>query len=230
MEADDDGNVVSEVVIVSTDIEEPDPVDFAKFRNADNTMPQTLDVMSDDGQAPSNDETADALEIDENEAEDRGRMMPSRTTTDGTLNYSHEEGDGLHAGTYNGAEGTFKCVNSANSCTVTFDADGMITAISDDWIFIPAKDAKSDQPDYEYLSYGFWLQRTTDEDGAVTYNEVETFATAHGMTASDAAGIGVVTGSATYEGSAVGVYVKNVLDSQANVVAARPVTSRRMSS
>ena len=33
-------------------------------------------------------------------------------------------------------------------------------------------------------------------------------------------GLGEVTGSATYEGGSVGVYVKNVLDDQANVVAA----------
>ena len=28
----------------------------------------------------------------------------------------------------------------------------------------------------DYLHYGVWLKKTTDEDGVVTYNEVETFA------------------------------------------------------
>ena len=33
-----------------------------------------------------------------------------------------------------------------------------------------------DVADADYLHYGFWLKKTTDADGAVTYNEVETFA------------------------------------------------------
>ena len=39
----------------------------------------------------------------------------------------------------------------------------MITAISDGWIFTPAPGATSDQPDYDYLHYGVWLKKTTDE-------------------------------------------------------------------
>ena len=49
------------------------------------------------------------------------------------------------------------------------------------WIFTPDPMATTDQPDYEYLSYGVWLQKTTDGDGVLTYDEVETFATAHGL-------------------------------------------------
>ena len=44
------------------------------------------------------------------------------------------------------------------------------------WIFTPDEGATSDVPDADYLHYGFWLQRTTDEDGVLTYDEVETFA------------------------------------------------------
>ena len=40
----------------------------------------------------------------------------------------------------------------------------------------------------------------------VTYDEVETFAMAHGMADSS----GSITGSASYEGGATGVYVHNV--------------------
>ena len=88
------------------------------------------------------------------------------------------------------------------------------------WIFTPDEDATTDQPDYEYLSYGFWLQKTTDEDGVLTYDEVETFATAHGLDETGGSDLGDVLGTATYNGGAVGVYVKNVLDLQANVVTA----------
>ena len=128
------------------------------------------------------------------------------------------------AGTYNGAPGTYKCAATGSAdCTVTLDAKGKITAIGvdDDWIFTPDAGATSDVADAEYLHYGFWLMRTTDADGATTYNEVETFADATGFgDETAAAGIGVVTGSATYEGGSVGVYVKNVLDDQANIVSA----------
>ena len=71
--------------------------------------------------------------------------------------------------------GTYRC-NGGTDCTVTLDAKGAITAIDGSWIFTPAPRVTTDQPDYEYLSYGFWLKKTTDEDGVLTYNEVETFA------------------------------------------------------
>ena len=62
------------------------------------------------------------------------------------------------------------------------------------------------------MNFGFWLKTTTDEDGAVTYNEVETFA-GSSLGASVANELDAVTGSATYDGDATGVYVKNVYNS-----------------
>ena len=44
------------------------------------------------------------------------------------------------------------------------------------WHFTPAEGATSDVADADYLHYGFWLKKTTDADGATTYNEVQTFA------------------------------------------------------
>ena len=52
----------------------------------------------------------------------------------------------------------------------------LITGVSDGWVFTPDAGATSDVADADYLHYGFWLKRTTDEDGVLTYNEVETFA------------------------------------------------------
>ena len=98
---------------------------------------------------------------------------------------------GLHDGTYNGAKGTFRCTATTGSCTVTFDDKGKVTSVSDGWVFVPEDGATSHQSDYDFLSYGFWLQKTT-EDGETTYNEVAPFTMAHGMTAST----GDVTGSA----------------------------------
>ena len=62
------------------------------------------------------------------------------------------------------------------------------------------------------MNFGFWLKTTTDEDGAVTYNEVETFADSS-IIASMGNDLDNVKGSATYDGDATGVYVKNVYNS-----------------
>ena len=110
--------------------------------------------------------------------------------------------------TYNGAMGTYACVG-AGGCTVTVNAMGQLTAFSDGWIFTPAMGATSDQPDYDYLSYGFWLKRTTDKDGVLTYNEVETFANA---SMDESGALTSVTGTATYNGGATGVYVHSVVN------------------
>ena len=45
------------------------------------------------------------------------------------------------------------------------------------WIFTPDTGETVDVADADlHCNYGFWLQKTTDEDGVLTYNEVETFA------------------------------------------------------
>ena len=177
--------------------------------------------MSDDGQAPAGDETANALEIAEDTTltgDANANLMFARSTTDGALNYSRDNpgteptmdvDEGLHHGTYNGAEGTYRCTATTDSCTVTFNDKGEVVGNSANWVFIPAKDATSDQPDYDYLSYGFWLKRTTDDEGAVTYNEVETFARSS-LNASTGSELDAVEGSASYEGDATGVYVHSV--------------------
>ena len=122
------------------------------------------------------------------------------------------------AGTYNGAMGTYRCNDTGDDCMVTLDAKGAITAMTG-WIFTPDEGATSDVADAEYLRYGFWL-KTTTKDGATTYNEVETFAEATGILETGNTDLAGVRGTAGYEGGSVGVYVKNVLDDQANVVSA----------
>ena len=70
-------------------------------------------------------------------------------------------------------------------------ARAVLTATTGGWIFTPDPGATSDVADAEYLSYGFWLMRTTDADGATTYNEVETFAKADGTSGPTLAMIGL---------------------------------------
>ena len=221
MTEDDDGNDVEEIAAVWTDIEAPKPVPFAEFEsNLAGDTPQALDVSTD---TTNDDPTAtnEALRIvnaniDMVKAD--AFVTPAGSTGTTTLNFQQavEDTDGTPedesrdaariAGTFNGSMGTYLCTATGAACTITVDTEGVVSAISGqtDWAFIPADGATTDQSDYDYLHYGFWLKKTTDEDGAVTYNEVETFA---GSTVAASGSTADVEGSATYEGGAAGVYV-----------------------
>ena len=212
MEADMDGNVMTEVAVVYTDIQAPMPVAFAAFESSDGMKPQELNLSTD----TTNDDPTETNEALTVATTDAVRMLvsspsfasgPGASTThtfdfDDTITENMDEAEEV-AGTYNGADGTYRC-NGSSDCTVTVNSDGMITALSDGWIFTPDADAMSDQPDYDHLRYGFWLKRTADKDGATTYNEVETFA--YSSIAATGA-VNTVEGIANYKGGAAGVYV-----------------------
>ena len=59
---------------------------------------------------------------------------------------------------------------------------GEITAVTGDWLGLHSRRPCEtvDVADTDYLHYGFWLTRTTDADGVLTYDEVETFAGSSG--------------------------------------------------
>ena len=215
-DADDDGDVVNEIVMVSTDIDAPKATAFAKVAG------QGLDVTTNtDNDDPA--DTFEALAVDQSDEDVRALVKSDafKAGTAAVLTFARFQADSDNnmdgaqkvdafetAGTYNGADGTYKCNagNNDNDCTVSLDAKGAITEMSDGWIFTPDDGATSDVADANYLTYGFWLMTTTDEDG-LTYNEVQTFATS---SVAASGSVSDVTGSATYEGDALGVYVKNV--------------------
>ena len=206
MDADADGNVMTEVVIVSTDIEAPKATAFATVYpfNANPT----------DATPPVN-QSLDIVEGNRAMIATDGITAPGAGTI--TVKAAVEDDDETETvaafetdATFDGAPGTLKCAGTAD-CTVTLDADGEITAFGDGWEFTPADGATVDVADADHLHYGFWLKRTADADGATTYNEVETFAES---SAPLRASVSDVDGTAEYNGGAVGVYVKNVFDSK----------------
>ena len=226
MEANDDGDVVEEVVIVTTDIEAPKATAFAKVAGQelnDYDLDPTVDADN-DGEV-DNDFTALTVATT---AIALVKSSAFTANTDATLMFdfnvgttaSIDEADEV-PGTYNGAMGTYRC-NGGSACTVTIDdtdadTDGDqlgITAMSTGWVFIPDSGATSDVPDADHMHYGFWLQRTTDEDGVLTYDEVETYAESSidRTTDADIAATGNIRGTATYSGGATGVYVNSVLN------------------
>ena len=215
MVADAEGNVVEEVVIVSTDIEAPKATAFG--------MVHTLDVRA-DGVVATEAMPNDALNIDADELANvkaSAFVAPAGTVGTTLLTFQQAVPDDVDTmdvdeamaaaeimGTFNGAMGTYKCA-ADTACSVTVNTMGVVSAVSDpnDWVFIPSDGVKIDVADADYMHYGFWLMRTTDEDGVLTYNEVETFA---GSTVAASGSVTDVTGRATYEGGATGVYVKSV--------------------
>lgn len=229
--SDDENGKVEEVVVVSTDIEEPKGVAFAMWqaRAADGTLstPHTLTVRQ-DGETVDADNPADSISVEagtENAnlplimsgsfaAPPAGSssvthtFLPAAEDADTVTPGNQPRDAAMVGGTYRGADGTYTC-GGTTDCTVTVNDEGEVTAITGTWVFTPDMGATSDQPDYDYLSYGFWLKRTTDADGMVTYNEVETFAESRVPASGD---VSAVTGSATYTGGATGVYVRNVFD------------------
>ena len=215
MGADEDSDMVEEVVVFSTDIEAPVATPFAEvdgqFLNVDLKPYEDAD---DNGTA-WDDYTAFGVfaELSTVRALIEAAVFAGPAGT--TLTFRADDPETLDddeayetAGAYNGAMGTYRC-NSGADCTVTLGGSGAIAAMSGDWVFVPDEGATSDVPDDDYLYYGFWLMKTTDGDGAVAYDEVETFAYSS-VDASSGAELDDVEGSAAYEGGATGVYVRNV--------------------
>ncbi|MDD9990742.1 MAG: hypothetical protein OXP75_02990 [Rhodospirillales bacterium] len=226
MDADDDGNVVTEVAIISTDIEAPKATAFAMVAGQELNA-RDLDSGEDaDGDGTStNDFTALTVVAGTDDA-NLPLIMSSafRSSTQAVLSFDFDdtstatmdEADEVR-GTYNGAPGTYRC-NGTALCTVNIDSEGEISGIGTGWVFTPdEEDATSDVADAAYLSYGFWLKKTTDADGVVTYDEIAPFAMANGMVATT----GTVTGKAEYEGGATGVYVHNELSEGGGTIESR---------
>ena len=201
MHVRDNGEGVEEVVIVSTDIDAPKATPFADVyelntNNNDADPPVAQSLMA---------ETA-------NVGMWSSADFPS--TADTTREYPQNDADtedmneGTIEGSFDGADGTFECVST--DCSIQTDGDGKLMTVDGTWHFTPDEDVTVDVDDADYLRYGFWLKRTTDDMGATTYNEVETFAISSIAASGDVSSVG---GSASYEGDAVGVYVHSVTNS-----------------
>ncbi len=229
-----------EVVVVRTDISAPTPTDFGKEGTE-----TSLDLRK-DGEAATEDDPNDSMTVEAG-ADDVNlpKIMAGgfAAATGGSTSVIHtflpaaddadDETDGDQPrdaaevmGSFDGASGTYTCNtgNGGANCMATVNAKGEVTDIGTGWIFTPAMGETIDVDDTTYLAYGFWLKRTAQEDGSTKYDEVETFTMAVGVdvTATGAGDnqIGSVTGDASYEGNATGVYVKNVTDNEGAVVTA----------
>ena len=208
-DADADGNVMTEVAIVSTDIEAPTDIPFVMADGKGRWMLEVGEefltfVTDHSGLAMLTDSRVDL-------------PAPSGSVTlMGDIATTKDVKENEYRGTFDGAEGKFTCIGTvAAGCDVTV-LDGEITSMVNVH-FTPDEDVTVEEDDADYLYYGFWLKKTTDEDGVLTYDEVATFADSKvGATRS----VAEVDGIAVYNGGSVGVYVKNVYNPDRTIASA----------
>ena len=113
--------------------------------------------------------------------------------------------DGL--GTLDGVSGRFHCDRAGgDTCPVRLIvADGVAgTNFSEtDWMFTPSTGTTTESPDTDYLAVGFWLFVPDDETSADDY----VFgAFADGNDPFEQSNLMALTGTATYDGDAIGAY------------------------
>ena len=161
-------------------------------------------------------------------------------TTEGTYNFP---GNAEITGTFRGVPGTFECTSP---CSSTHDKDGNLSALTGTWTFEPngvrdasgdllANDATATPPttaltdaldaimvpgvkqDADYMIFGYWEQSVTDDEGETTETMLpfadgkRDYGNLSGRTG------GAVAGTAKYEGSATGLYMKKTITPQGGV-------------
>ena len=114
-------------------------------------------------------------------------------------------------GTFDGASGNYQCA-STTPCTVRHTGAGYVLGAGT-WTFRTSKSAKVRDPDDDFMYFGWW-RRKTNETGALAYGS---FSSTNGGSVSGGSGFGDLTGSATYEGPAIGQYaIYQPLGTQSN--------------
>jgi hypothetical protein len=133
--------------------------------------------------------------------------------TSGTTDY---DVDAEVEGTFHGLDGTYECTTGAGCMVTAVAGGGYVT--TGDWTFTPedfdAAETEVTVDDQDYMHFGFWLNESTDDDGATAMAN----AFFGGTEASDPTTLqsADMEGSAKYMGPASGLYVLNTFDTQGN--------------
>ena len=158
--------------------------------------------------------TIDTTDIAGNSGLFESTNFPAATTGEGltsTLTYD-TDADKTFSGSFNGVDGTYACTGE---CSAESNNDGLSALEGTTWIFTPDAVAEDADPhmiedanfDADYLAFGYWLQETGT--GADKTYGIGTFATGSMAfpVGTTTAGIPALVGTATYSGSAGGMFV-----------------------
>ena len=116
-------------------------------------------------------------------------------------------------GTFHGAEGTYTCTPETDgSCTVTAKVDGSYEfGVGGTWKFEADTGAKAHIADSDYLQFGYW-KRTPNTANAAGDYDYGMALIATGSDPFEITAVTALTGSATYSGSAVGIYTTKTVE------------------
>ncbi|MDE0405467.1 MAG: hypothetical protein OXI53_09175 [Nitrospira sp.] len=150
------------------------------------------------------------------------KMKGPRIPTGANGRFAVEAGeDGEFMGTFDGIPGTYSC---ADICEIITNDDGELSITGGSLTFTPRTTTndiedvhmvKGVTKDMDYVSFGYWVQTSTKSDGSTAYG-VNTFAGGTLSFGTDPdtgnnTAIAALEGSATYEGSATGMYARKAL-------------------
>ena len=195
-----------EIIVLHTDIEAPKDVRFGRTGSG---YALTVDVDTDTSSLDSY-----LVNIDADGSKLGGSRIVSPDPGTKTLaqwEATGDNADNVFPGTLDGAAGTFRCQDSGG-CTITTTAgatadDDNVVAVTGVLWFTPDAGATVEIADSDYLTWGFWLDTTTKDGEITSYDVVQTFATSSLPVDARGTALDTITGSATYEGDAAGVYV-----------------------
>ena len=120
-------------------------------------------------------------------------------------------------GTFDGAEGTYTCVNMSNDCLLSFDSNG-VSAIAGHLVFTPDDGETVVAPDPDYIFFGYWINESTDDDDNPVFDVAAFYGGAEQPYYSD---VHMLAGGASYAGPATGLYVRRWTDSDSGDVLRR---------
>ena len=210
------GDDSSESVTVYTDINLPADAAYETYYSVSNRLGVTDAASTQDG------DTLGQLTLDTDDADvaaagkaglysaanfpETGDQIKTYIDDDAT-----DADERMFAGMFNGVPGMYAC-SDATGCGATSDKDGLLTTLTGTWTFTPT-DYAADKykvlgvtPDPDYLRFGYWVETTPGEDGEANSYAIQAFSS--GLLPYDGTEIEDVRGSATYDGSAAGVYVQ----------------------
>ena len=120
-------------------------------------------------------------------------------------------------GTFDGAVGMYVCVDVIG-CNVGFDSTtGVVDSVMGTLWFTPDAEVTVPHADPDYMYFGYWLNESTVSDKPV----FEVAGVYGGPKPSPIGDVQMLEGSATYEGSATGVYVRRWTDANSDVLRRR---------
>ena len=210
-----------EKVTVYTNVEAPTATPFADVHTADDdsitSVADGVVTLASQGNAAAQTELGELMQSDDLPIEGQTFTYIEDAADDDLVTTRPLE----FSGSFDGAGGSYECTDA---CSIARAAEGGLNLIGT-WTFTPDDGAMVDVADADYLRFGYWMRTTAGDSGNV--HDFDVFSGGAMRFDNDTAddnqntGISALEGTASYAGSAGGLYVRKALDSSGGVTSAR---------